>query len=156
MNYISNFNGYIKEHKYSHLKKESPLLMGKIESNDTLPIKGSCVIILSSPYPDKLKRVFMGIIDKVVDERKVIFISQYFIVKEYINGKIWYEKVNLDIKKYLNMYSNSLVLKQNKTPLWEESSQLNKEQFFNQYQNKLKELLYRDDIYIFKSNSLPK
>lgn len=148
-----SYKEFINEHQYSLGKKESPLLVTKSQTI-SVPIEGCCVIILSKPYPDKLKRVFMGIIDKVINEKKVIFIPQYFCVKEYPNGKIWYEKVNLGLdgrKKYLNMSTDALVLNQNKTPLWEESSQLNKEKFFTQYQDKLKELLNRDDIFIFKS-----
>jgi len=151
---------YIKEHKYSHLRKENPLFMGKAESSSPIPIEGCCSLIISKPYPDGLKRVFMGVIDKVIGDRKVVFIPQYFIIKEYPNGKIWYEKVDLtelNRKKYLNMSTNALLLNQNKTPLWEKSSQLNKEMFFNQFQDEIKQLLHRKDIFIIKSqNNTPK
>ena len=50
---------YIKENYYSdrvkHLRKESPLLMGKAESSDVTPLEGCCSLIISKPYPDGLK-----------------------------------------------------------------------------------------------------
>ena len=149
-----SYNKFIKEHKYSYLRKGNPLFMGKAESSGIYPIEGCCSLIISKPYEDGLKRVYMGIIDKIISDKKVAFVPQYFILKEYPNGKIWYEMVNVDTKKYLNMSTNALVLNQSKTPLWEKSSQLNKETFFNQFQKEIKEILYRKDIFIIKSKNI--
>ena len=141
----------IKEHNYSHLRKQSPLLFGSANSSSEMPIEGGCILITSKKGQDKLKRLYMGIIDKVINSRKVSFIYQYYVVKQYKDGTMWFEKVGLTEagrKNVLNMNYNVLELTEIKTPLWEKSSTMSKENFFYKHQEDIKKLFTeRTDLF---------
>ena len=139
------------EHNYKHLYKENPLLRAKASVSDNpFPIENGCVLILSKPYEDGLKRVFLGIINRVRGEQKVNFEKTFYIVKEYPGGIIWPDKAG-DIRHALNMKSTGLELNEKKTPLWWISCNLPKNQFFRNHQSEIKEILQRNDIFTVKS-----
>ena len=142
--------GY-NEIKHLLLKKN------KAESSNTPPIEGGVVLIYTNPYPDGLKRIFMGIIDRIREDNdstttRVDLNTQYYLLKEYSGGLIMPDKMQLndyDRKKYLNMNTNGLYLKEAKTPLWRTSSSLTKLDFFTKCQTLLKSI---EGVTFFKSS----
>jgi hypothetical protein len=133
---------------YTEFIKEN---FSKTYSGREMPKEGGCCLILSKPYLDGLKRLFIGIIDKVRGPREVTFLTNFYIVKEYKDGIIWAENAG-DVRRALNMKTTGLTLNNNKTPLWYNSIKLSKNEFLKNNQLLIKDILKREDIFTVKSD----
>jgi len=160
MSYLSNFEKFNEDNLYKDFKKESPLKKGTVNSNikPVIPkaVEGGVVLIISNPFKDGLKRIYMRLIDKVRKDNNSdtirVDLFQYYILKEYSDGTIVPEMIEplTPQQRYLilNMQNNGLYLNDDKTPLWEISCALGKVNFFARYQSLLRTIKdnYKDVI----------
>jgi len=155
MIYISNYNEYINEGLSSRKLKNPHVIDIKTIVGVGEPIISGVVLILSNPIFNGKRRIYMGIIDRVMENKLpeaygVTLTGEFYILKEHSGGKIMPEKIlQLNAEKrmlILNMSSKGLYLNDNKTPLWQISTNLTKIQFFNTQQSLLKEItnMYSD------------
>jgi len=157
MNYISNYTLFVNEGLRSRKLKNPHVLIAKAESAYSEPIEGGVVLILSNPIFNGKRRIYMGIIDKIMYNKLpetygVTLTGNYYILKEHLGGNIMPEKIGyLDAEKrmyILNMTTNGLYLNDSKTPLWRTSISMNKIKFFTNYQSLLNELTTLYDVEI--------
>jgi hypothetical protein len=132
---------------YSLYRKESPLKHGEVVAKErNKPIEGGVVLIISRPFPDMNRRVYMAVINHVREDNKttterIDVVNQFSILKLHADGNIYPEKVMMtddDRNRLLGMRNTGLYMHYNKNPLWEISSGLRKPQFFNNYQEMIK------------------
>lgn len=152
MLYIRLFHKFNEDtNLYKSFKKVSPLKQGEMELVDRKePIEGGVVLIISKPFADMYRRIYMAVINHVRKDNettttRVDVINQFSILKLHSDGNIYPEKCTMsDIKRYeiLGMKNTGLYMHFNKTPLWEISCGLNKVKFFGnpEYQAMIKEL----------------
>ena len=148
MKYLFSFN----ESK----KFNRRVLHGSAHSKFSEPISTGCVFILSNKFKDNKKRIYMGIIDKIRQNKggqyEVLLTGLFYILKKHPGNIIIPEKLGYLTPKekldLLNMTSNGIVLNENKTPLWEISSKNNKINLFTNYQSTLKDLESLEDVMI--------
>jgi hypothetical protein len=153
MYYLINYD--IFNENYKHLyKPKHPFPELKIGLND--PIKGGCVFILSNPFKNGKRKIYMSIIEKIRigkdNQYEALFTGNYYILKQHLGDIIMPEKIGYISPKgkfqILNMTSDSLVLNDNKTPLWQISSKFTKLNLFTNYQSALKDLFEIENIEI--------
>ncbi len=135
--------------KFNESKKYPTVVNTKMETSYSKPIIGGVVLLLSNPFENGYRKIYMAIIKNILDVNinKVELFTQYYVLKEYFGDKIMPETVGFhegDRERILNMKSNAIVLNDNKTPIWRVSSILNKKDFFNNCQNSIKTIL---DLY---------
>jgi hypothetical protein len=167
MIYIYNYVSF-NEGKYPDNKKVSPISSG--QTNGVIRTKPAIevgvVLILTNPFPDKLRRVYMALIDRVREDNlsdtvRVDLIPQYYILKQYQDGRIFPEKIEIltPRKRFdiLGMKTNGLYLNENKTPLWQISSCMSKVTFFGRHQDIIANLKeeYKDIIFPFTQSTKP-
>lgn len=143
MGFMDNYN------LYKSFKKESPMKQGSVSTSiKNEPIEGGIILIISKPFPDMTRRIYMAVINNVRKDNetkteRADIVNQFSILKLYSDGNVYPEKVMMsDEQRYklLGMKTTGLYMNHNKTPLWEISSGLKKPQFFTQYQSLIKDL----------------
>ena len=153
MYYLINYD--IFNENYKHLyKSKHPFTPIHTASSD--PIEGGCVFILSNPFEDGKRKIYMAIIEKIRigknNQYEVLFTGNYYILKQHLGDLIMPEKIGYISPKgkfkNLNMTSDSLVLNNNKTPLWQISSKFTKLNLFTNYQSALKDLFEIENVEI--------
>ena len=153
----------IKENLYSHLKKDKIPRLKKVETPYPDAIKGGVILIISNPFSDGYRRMYMSLANTVREDNesetiRVDLIPKFYILKEHFGGKIMPETIehltNKQRMDILNMETSGLYLNDNKTPLWQVSCTMNKIDFFTHYQSIIKNLKNRYPNIIFPKTSM--